>query len=496
MVIISTKHGRIKGVQESNYQYFLGIPYAKPPVGDLRFCEPQAMEPWGGIKDTTKFGPIAPQNHQGDMPLELVEDEDCLHLNIWAPSTDKKARPVMFWIHGGGFLTSASSRPRFNGASLAAHGNVIVVNFNYRLGSLGFLDLPGIPPNIGIQDQIAALNWVRDNIKAFGGDPNNITIFGESAGAMSVAILLAIPATKNSFHRAIMESGATNPRDLRRDISRKGAEKFLSKLHIEKGDINALREVPWKKLMRVQKKIAGTIIDGKTNPFRPFIDGKIIPEQPLEIIRKGNNSKVPLIIGFNEDELSILSFYLDKVDEGVKKAMIEIVQTMIHKNGINDKALEKLNKAYEQEMDAAYRNTPYKYLYTILSDSMFRLPIIRQLEAHTEHQSDIYTYIFSYHTPKYGGAFHTLEIPFVFGTLEKADIPDGAIDTDAETQLLAKKMMDSWVTFARTGNPNHDGLPEWPPYNKSRRATMILSKAPKVEFAPLDNLRELWENII
>lgn len=426
------------------------------------------------------------------MPLEQVEDEDCLYLNVWTPIADEKARPVMFWIHGGGFLISASSRPRFNGARLAAHGDVVVVNFNYRLGSLGFLDFPGVPPNIGIQDQIAALNWVRENINAFGGDPQNITIFGESAGAISVAILFANPATKGLFHKAIMQSGAANPRDLRRKQSRKGAEQLFTKLRIEKGDVNALCEVPLKKLIRAQRKIAGTIIDGKINPFRLFVDGKVIPEQPLDIIRKGNASKAPLIIGFNEDKLSILSFFLDKVDEERKKAMIGLVQTMIKNNGINDTGLDDLKKAYEKELATVYPNNPYKYLYAILSDSMFRIPIIRQLEAHLEHQSEIYSYIFSYQSPTYGGAFHILEIPFVFGTLENADMPKGAMDPNVDNELLAKTMMDTWVAFAKTGNPNNEGLPKWPPYRKSQHATMILSKEPRVELAPLDNLREVW----
>lgn len=176
--------------------------------------------------------------------------------------------------------------------------------------------------------------------------------------------------------------------------------------------------------------------------------------------------------------------------------MIGLVQNMIHNTGVNEKALDKLIKVYKQEMDATYRNSPYKYLYAILSDSMFRIPIIRQLEAHTEHQSNVYSYIFSNQSRKYGGAFHKLEIPFVFGTLEKADIPDGAIDFSAETKALSNIMMDSWVTFARMGNPNHEGFPEWPPYNKTQRATMILNKNPKLEFAQLDTLREVWDEIL
>ena len=254
MIIILTNKGRIKGVQKTNYQCFLGIPYAKPPIGDLRFLELQPMDPWDEIKDATNFGPIAPQNHKDLPPIEQTESEDCLYLNIWTPAADEKARPVMFYVHGGGFLIGTGSRPRLNGAKLASYGDVVVVTFNYRLGALGFLDLPNILPNIGIQDQIAALKWVRKNIHAFGGDPNNITIFGESSGSESVVILLSIPIAKGLFHRAIMQSGVANPLSYKRELTRKGAKKLVSKFHIDEGDINALREVQISKFIRIQKK--------------------------------------------------------------------------------------------------------------------------------------------------------------------------------------------------------------------------------------------------
>ncbi|NVM02741.1 MAG: carboxylesterase family protein, partial [Candidatus Helarchaeota archaeon] len=172
MVIVKTTKGEIRGVQESDYQCFLGIPFAKPPLGDLRFREPQPMDPWVDLKDATQFGSIPPQNYKDIPPINQNEDEDCLYLNIWTPKADEKTRPVMVWIYGGGFVIGASSRDRLNGARLAVHGDVVVVNFNYRLGVLGFLNLPGIPPNIGILDQVAVLKWVQENIERFGGDPN------------------------------------------------------------------------------------------------------------------------------------------------------------------------------------------------------------------------------------------------------------------------------------------------------------------------------------
>ncbi|MFX0058090.1 MAG: carboxylesterase/lipase family protein [Candidatus Hodarchaeota archaeon] len=496
MVIVTTNRGKIKGVQAKNHQFFLGIPYAKAPIDNLRFQEPQSMDPWNEVKDTTKFGPIAFQNQMDSPPINQEQSEDCLYLNIWTPQADAKSRPVMFWIHGGGFLIGSSSRPRLNGSKLATHGDVVVVNFNYRLGVLGFLNLPGIPPNIGILDQIAALRWVKENIDKFGGNANNITIFGESAGAMSVAILLAIPSVKGLFHKAIMESGAACPRDFGAERAKEGAEEFMSKLKLEKENINALREIPISKIIRVQKKICGTMLDPRINPFRPFIDGNIIPEQPLEIIQKGKANHVPLIIGYNNEELGAISDVLNQANQLKRKVILKYIRAHIKKRNITKENLDKLIEVYKKEMELRYPNNHFKYWSAILSDSMFRIPIIRQLEAHCKHQKDIYSYIFHYESPKYGYALHTFELPFVFNTLDTADMMEGAIELNEETKQLSTLMMDTWVNFARTNNPNHQNLPEWPPYDIKKRATMMLGLEPIVEETPLEALREIWNGII
>jgi len=242
MVIVSTTKGKVKGVQKVDHQSFLGIPYANPPIGELRFQEPHEMDHWEDIKDTSKFKPIPPQAYQEDPPIDQEENEDCLYLNIWTPATDDKKRPVMFWIYGGGFLIGAGSRPRVEGKHLCVYGEVVVVTFNYRLGVLGFLNLPNIPANLGILDQIAALKWVKENIANFGGDPNNITIFGESAGGMSVAILLSISRAKGLFHKAIIQSGAANPRMFEPEEARKGSIEFLSKLNIGFENLEELKK--------------------------------------------------------------------------------------------------------------------------------------------------------------------------------------------------------------------------------------------------------------
>ncbi len=496
MVTIIISKGKIKGIQESNCQCFRGIPYAKPPTGDLRFREPQPMDPWDEIKDATRFGAIPPQNEPDTPPIGQEENEDCLYLNIWTPAADDKARPVLFWIYGGGFMIGASSRPRLNGARLAAHGDVVVVTFNYRLGALGFLNLPGVPPNIGILDQVAALKWVQENIGVFGGDPDNITIFGESAGALSISILLAIPVARGLFHKAIMESGAAHPRIFGAERAKEGAEDFLKKLRIEKENIDALRGVPLKKILRAQKKIAGPIEQALNNPFWPFIDGNMIKEHPLETIRKGRASNVPLIIGSNRDELGFIYDLLNQADDSKIYTIMGMVQAGVSNVGLKKEDLDKLFDIYKKEMEKKYPDNPFKYWDALISDFMFRIPIIRQLEAHVDHQSDAYCYIFTYESPNNGNAFHTIEIPFVFGNIDTADTPDGVIGTGKGAEELTRNVMDTWVIFARTGTPNHDRLPEWPPYDIERRATMMLGVNSKVEYAPMNGLRKAWNGIL
>lgn len=492
MVIITTTKGKIRGVQESHHQYFYGIPYAKPPIGELRFCEPQLMDTWDEKKDTTKFGYIAPQNQPDTPPIGHEENEDCLYLNIWTPSADDKIRPVMFWIHGGGFVIGAGTRDRFNGARMAVNGDVVVVSFNYRLGVFGFFNFPGIPPNLGISDQITALKWVKENIRNFGGDPNNITIFGESAGAMSISILLCVPEAKNLFHKAIMESGAAGTGLASVEQSKKSTDKFVAKLQIKSGDIDALQEFSTKRLIRIQKKFASFgSLEEFGNPFTPFIDGNLIKENLLELMTKGKINNVPILMGFNKDELGFLADILNQANDERANEIIRNFRSNFEKRGV--KNLDKFIEVYKKEMELKYPNNRFKYWSAIISDSMFRTPVIIQLETYIPHQPSAYCYIFTYESHHSGYAFHTLEIPFVFGNLDTKDVAGGSIEVNENTKTLSKNMMEAWVAFARNGDPNHKGLPEWPRYDIEKRATMMLGIDPKVEYAPDDILRRAWE---
>ncbi|NVM45985.1 MAG: carboxylesterase family protein [Candidatus Lokiarchaeota archaeon] len=492
--VVLTKSGKIQGYVEEGVEIYKGIPYAESPIGDLRFREPLPKKKWDEIRNCTQFGPIAPQGYHDDPKIELPEDEDCLYLNIWTPCSDDKKRPVMVWIHGGGFIIGGG-RPRSDGAKLASYGDVVVVSFNYRLGALGFLNLPGIPPNLGIQDQVAALKWIKENIEVFGGDSNNITIFGESAGGQSVTILLAISSSKGLFHRAIVQSGAANPRDFKPERSIEGAEKFIAKLGINKENIGELRKVPLNKLIAAQKKIVGNSLSLKNSPFWPYIDGEIIFEQPIEIIRKGNNHQVPMIIGYNENELGFLSEILTKSGGMKKKIILKFVRSAIQKGNMSKENLENLITFYSKVLEKKYPDNPMMYWDIILSDSMFKIPIIRQLEAHAIHQSNIYSYVFSYNSPKFGFAFHTFEIPFVFNTIDKKDVADGAVEVSEESKKLTKIMMDTWIAFARTGSPDNKGIPKWPVYNLEERAVMKLSIHPEMIETNEDPLLQAWNGI-
>jgi len=402
----------------------------------------------------------------------------------------------MVWIHGGGYLIGGGGRPRSDGSKLASYGDVVVVSFNYRLGALGFLNLPGIPPNLGIQDQISALKWIKENIEVFGGNSNNVTIFGESAGGQSVAILLAISASKGLFHRAIVQSGAANPHNFKPERSIEGAERFLAKLGIKQGNTDELRKVSLEKLMSVQRKIVGNLFNLKSSPFWPFIDGEFMSEQPIETIRKGNNHQVPMIIGYNENELGFLSEILNNSGGMKKKIILKYVRSAIQLDNINKKTLENLIKFYREVLEEKYPDNPFMYWDLLLSDSMFKIPIIRQLEAHAIHQSNIYCYTFSYKSPKFGFALHTFEIPFVFDMIDQMDIAEEAVEISEESRKLTKIMMDTWITFARSGKPDNEGIPKWSTYNLEKRSIMKLSTYPEVIETNEDPLRKAWNGIL
>ncbi|NHJ24768.1 MAG: hypothetical protein EAX89_09350, partial [Candidatus Lokiarchaeota archaeon] len=308
--------------------------------------------------------------------------------------------------------------------------------------------------------------------------------------------LLSISRAKGLFHKAIIQSGAANPRMFEPDEARKGSLEFISNLSIDIDHLDELKNVPLTTIIKTQFKITGTFLDSKIKPFRPFVDDILIPEQPLELLSKGKGNYIPLIIGYNNEELGILADILKDSNKLKRKLIQKVMYSRLHKSGVEKEKLNQLINTYKEELKHKYPDNPYKYLSYLLSDSMFRMPILRQIEAQLNHQSDIYCYIFEYNSPKFGYAMHTFEIPFVFGTLDTTDIAEGAIENNEETRALSNTIMDIWTNFARTGTPNHQNIPKWIPYDNNRRSTMILGINPRLEIAPLDNLRKVWEGIL
>jgi para-nitrobenzyl esterase len=500
-VRIDTAQGRIAGLQLDGHQAFLGIPFAKAPDGTRRFCAPQAPEAWSGVRAATAFGYSAIQGTHPvpGMAASGPRDENCLFLNVYTPAADGSKRPVLFWIHGGGFTLGSGSEPLYNGAPLALRGDIVVVSIHYRLGALGYLylgahggDAWGATANAGQLDQIAALEWVRDNIAVFGGDPGNVTIAGESAGSMAAATLLAMPAARGLFRRAILQSGAAN-RIGTVETGAKVAAAVLEQLGIGPKDAAKLRELPTDAILKAQLAVAGL---GAGMAFAPIVDGKTVPEQPLAAVTRGAASDIELIIGSNRDEMKLFNASVPRepIDE---RTLIERLS----------KVLPKRAAPHVQELIAVYRksrtatklpSTNLDLLDAIQGDEMFRIPSIRLAEAQRLHQPRTYMYLFVFESPARRGslgACHALELPFVFGTLD-APTQDKFAGKGPDVERLSAQMMDAWLGFTRAGEPGHRDIGPWQPYDELQRATMLFGRTCAIENAPFDAERAAWDGVI
>lgn len=495
MAIIETKSGKVQGYSEKGIEVYKGIPYAEPPIGDLRFRPPVAKEPWDGVLDATKYGPCAPQGYIifEEMFGKLEpESEDCLTLNIWTPVADGEKRPVMFWIHGGAFISGGSAYEFYDGLALAKRGNVVVVTINYRLGALGFLYIPEITSNVGILDQALALNWVHDNIEAFGGDPDNITIFGESAGGYSVLTLPVMPQAKGLIRRVIAQSSpAIEP-----EVSERSTKGFMRKLKIKKGDIETLRTIPPERIIEAQNEFIGV---DPTNlmAFRPLIDGDTIPKHPLKAFRDGDLKNIDFMIGTNLDEVKLFTYPDPGIKQMVKSGGENAIVALLATSGVDNNKSREIIDIYKNARKAKFSIEPFDLLDAVSTDGMFRVSTIRFLEAQSKHQPNTYTYMFTFPSPQFNGALgcpHFIDIPFVFNTFDVPGIPD-FVGKSPNIDNLCEKVMDAWIAFAHTGNPNHDGLPEWTSYDRKKRATMILGEECKVLNAPFDKEREAWDGV-
>ena len=494
-VIVNTSSGRVAGLRDgSGLERFLGIPYAGSPTGSLRLQPPAEPVRWNDTFPAFSFGPVSLQpidNMEADSTL--FRDEDCLNLNIWTPGTDEKMRPVLFFIHGGGFVEGSSADPDYDGAALSRRGDIVVVTANYRLGALGFLYLDNYGEkytgsgNLGLLDQIAALQWVQKNIKQFGGDPSNVTLMGESAGSISATTLMTIPRAKGLFRRVIAESGAPNLCH-----SAEFAENITLR-YMEIAGVKtpeALSALSASQIIEAQEKLMDESGVGEEALFAPVIDGAIIAENPIDAMAKGAAANISLLEGTNRNEIRYWLLYDQSLLYASPHELFSKFPSVESNFGNRQGAIESY---YKETNPGPYAGNASLAMAT---DIAFRLPHIRMAEAQSRW-APVWSYRFDWATPyDFGllGAPHSLELPFVFHNFNTS-FASLALGSHPPARLLAD-MQDAWIAFARTGNPNIKDLPTWSRYNSETRATMIFNENCTAENDPLREVRMLYKGTV
>jgi para-nitrobenzyl esterase len=497
--VIEIPQGRLLGLRRAGIRVFCGIPYAKPPHGMLRWQMPEPADCWAGLRDATRFAPVCPQ---APTPFDSLlggalgrQSEDCLSLNVWTPDGGSGSRPVMVWIHGGAFVIGAGSQAIYDGFHLAAHG-VVVVTINYRLGVFGFLNLadatdgrvPGTGAE-GLADQLLAIAWVRDNIAAFGGDPRNVTVFGESAGAMSIAALLASPRGRGLFDKAVAQSGSAHI-GLVREHSARIARAVLGALEISQNDAARASEVPAAELVKAQIAVLASAHDGKDVqkfgrlPFQPTIDGHVLCSRAIDAIRKGSSRDVALLAGTTREEWKLFT----AADPRVRLMSMARFETRLARAAGD--ATPLFLKAYSA-------GSPFERFNAFMTDRIFAVPTARLLQAQ-QNFAPAFAYRFDWRSPLTGGIFgscHALELGFVFGTHNKgpASIFFGA---GRAADTLAQAMMECWTAFAHAGDPSTAATGTWPRFERTGGATMIFGDgAPHFVRSPEVERMAAWDFI-
>jgi para-nitrobenzyl esterase len=495
-VIVEAANGKLEGARRDGVCTFKGIPFATA----RRWRAPEPVAAWSGVRAACAAGAIAPQNPSAmdgvmGSGKSGAQSEDCLSLNVTTPACDGAMRPVMVWIHGGAFVTGAGSLPLYTGRHLAAHGDVVVVTLNYRMGGLGFLRLAeatkGRVPASGAEgllDQIAGLQWVRDNIAAFGGDPGNVTIFGESAGGMSVVALLASPLAQGLFHKAICQSGGGHIGHGREHADRI-ADVFLKHLGVAGGDARALEAAPVEALLKAQAALL-LEVDTQHDPhklgalaFQPAVDGIVLPQRPIDAVRVGAAKGVPVIAGTTTEEWKLWTA-MDTRFHDMDEGKLERWATRT----FGDKAPDLL---------AADRDgSPYERYVAMQTDRAFREPTLRLLTAQ-ETQAPVYEYVFDWRSPAMGGAFgacHALELGFVFGTY-KLRGADQFFGMGPQADAINLAMMDAWTSFAREGKPTMANVEAWPRWSKGSPAAMVFGADARAGHVSRFELPRAWATL-
>jgi para-nitrobenzyl esterase len=502
--VVETNSGKVHGMVHHGIHSFKGIPYGASTAGKNRFMPPVKPEPWTSVRDAFQFGHWSPQNMhyvevlapQADISVEGY-DEDCLRLNVWTPEPNSnRKRPVMFWCHGGGFSQESASWPWVLGESLARRGDVVAVSINHRLNIFGAFHLGDVggekyaaSGNAGMLDIVAALQWVRDNIASFGGDPANVMVFGESGGGGKTRRLLAMPSAKGLFHRAAIQSSA-GLREMTREDANELTKVMMADLGITPARVDELQNVPVSRLLSamadVQKR---QLAAGRTaaSQFSPIVDGKILPAHPFDPVATQVSDTIPIMIGCNTHEQAFMSissgdeeaFNLD--DAGLRKRIVGFVG-----DANAGRVMEHYQKAFPGR-------SPSELFFLLVTDRGTRLGAIKIAERKSaQGKAPVYMYLFAWRSPALGGklgAPHTVELPFVF---DNTEIPKYMTTGSAAEKALAAKTSEAWIQFVRSGNPNHKGLPAWPAYTAKDRSTMVFDNTCNTVNDPGGEERKLW----
>jgi para-nitrobenzyl esterase len=485
--VVETAAGKIRGTVQAKVHTFKGVPYGASTGGSGRFMPPAKPQPWTNVREMTAYGLRAPQldsQFRGVVPPEVEAmdpggpmGEDCLVLNLWTAGLGRgQKRPVMMWLHGGGYTTGSGAFIMYDGTELARKHDVVAISINHRLGVFGYLYLAELggekyaqASNVGMLDIVAALEWVRENAEVFGGDPNNVTIFGQSGGGGKVSTLMAMPSAKGLFHRAIVESGA-NVRGVPKEVAAKSATAFMAKLGLQPDQVDQMQQLPMDQLLTAMGAMTGNGMPGGGGlVLAPVVDGTTLPMNPFDPTAPAISAEVPLLIGTVETEVTFFpGQQLDPIDDA---DLHKRVKNIVRKG--DDAQIDQLIAAYRAGRPKA-SNTDLFLI--IASDATFRAGVVVEAERKAaQGGAPVYQYYFTWRSPVRDGklrTFHTLEIPFVFDNVDAAKSMTG----DGQNRYaLASKVSGSWVAFARTGNPNHLGMPNWPAFDNTHRATMILN---------------------
>ena len=508
-VVAETATGRVRGTRQGDVVTFLGVPYGAPTSGKQRFRRSTGAQPWRETLDANAYGAPAPQMMAlqaeasenarldaaalGLVPDEPAASEDCLVLNVWTPaSTNARGRPVIVWCHGGGYVSGSAASPLYNFASIVRRGDLVAVGVNHRLGAFGYLNLTQLggsgeadSANVGSLDLVAALEWVRDNIAAFGGDPTNVTIFGNSGGAHKVSMLLGTPAADGLFHRAMLMSAADPGKGRSLTETTRVAERLLSELGLVPGDLPGLRGIPMEELDAAQLALFRR---ESSNPLRQILlfwavfDGQSVPVQPIDALAAGNAAKVPILIGTTRDEVASP---LPLSSDGPPNSDAFVRSWLDNQIGAEGEAVAD---AYRELRPYA---SPADLVGAIVGDHFFRIPSIQFAEAAVAGGNPVYTYLFTHPDPRVGGKSpHAWDMPFFFDNLDLA--PAAKSPEGRELTGLAAEAL---IAFARTGDPSHPGLPRWLPYSLERRETMVLGENCELVDDPDAAERQLWDDV-